>query len=429
MKLDRKQFLKNFGAGALGVAAASGWKLGAAPEAQALGLVPYDSNAPGVFWSRVKSQFSIKEGFSYLNCGGLGPASRGVLARYQAVTAELEEKVDTGHGLLEEPRAVLANFLGAKTDEICFVRTTTEGNSIIASGLDLRAGDEVIFESHAHPGGSLPWLNLIRQEGVKIKTFEPDPHSAEGNLQRIAEKMTSRTRVIQVSHITAPTGIVMPVKAIAQLAREKGCWFHIDGAQSAGMIPFSLREIGCDSYATSGHKWLGGPRETGVLFIKEEKVDLVSPRHVGSYSSNDFDFEGKLNFVGGTRRFEYATRNVASVAGLAEAVRFQEVIGRDRIADYGASLGARLQEGLSQLPRVTVLTPSRRELRGSMTTFIVPGVTADRVFGHLLKNDGLRCRPVTEDGLQAIRVSTHVFNTAEECDRVVRSMTEFVRTL
>src|SRR5690606_28201158 len=119
---------------------------------------------------------------------------------------------------------------------------------------DLREGDEVILESHAHPGGSFPWLNQEKLRGVCVKVFEPDAFSAAGNLARIESLVTTRTRVVQVSHVTAPTGIVMPVGAIAQFCRERDFWFHVDGAQSAGMFPFSLQGLGCDSFATSGHK-------------------------------------------------------------------------------------------------------------------------------------------------------------------------------
>lgn len=430
MTLGRKDFLKSLGAAALGVSAASvGRSQPAASAASELKLPSFNVKRPGPYWQRVRALFDRRDDFVYLNCGGLGPASRPALAKYQQVTSDLEVKVDTGHGLLDPARKVAAEFFGAGDDEVCFVRNTSEGNSIIACGLALKAGDEVIFESHAHPGGSLPWLNRAHWQGIVVRTFVPDPTSAEGNLERIAALIGPRTKVIQVSHVTAPTGIVMPVKAIARLAREKGCWFHVDGAQSGGMLLFSLRDIGCDSYATSGHKWLGAPRETGLLYIRRDRIAEVAPSHVGAYTSDEFDFSGKLTYVEGVKRHEYATRNAALVQGVAEAMRLQNAIGRQRISEYGASLAQRVHRGLEKIPRVTVLTPSRPELRGSMTTFVVEGATAGNIFGYLLKQDQLRCRPVTEDGLQAVRVSTHVFNTADECDRVVAAVAAFVRTL
>lgn len=430
MRLGRKEFLKGLGAAALGVSTTSVVKAArSAPSTKNLKLAPFDSGKPDAYWERVRALYGRHGDFAYLNCGGLGPASLPIHEKYRQVTADLELKVETGHTLHEPARKVAAAFLGVTGDEVCFVRNTTEGNSIVACGLELKAGDEVIFESHAHPGGSIPWLNRARQQGIVVRTFEPDALSAEGNLERISALIGPRTRVIQISHVTAPTGIVMPVKGIAKLAREKGCWFHVDGAQSAGMLNFSLREIGCDSYATSGHKWIGAPRETGLLFIRRDRIEEVAPTFVGAYTSDDFSFSGKLVYVEGVRRHEYGTRNSASIVALAEAMRFQDEIGRQRILDYGTALARRVHHGLEGIQRVKVLTPAMPELRASITTFAVEGTTAAVVFSYLLNHHQLRCRPVTEDGLQAVRVSTHVFNNANECDRVVEGVRAFVRTL
>jgi selenocysteine lyase/cysteine desulfurase len=424
VNLNRKTFLRRIGAGTIGLAAAAHLP-GAEPAGRAAPSLPaFRPEEADAFWSAVRRHYTIAEDLTYLNCGGLGPSPRPVLEAMEETATMIQRRVEAAHGLFDDARRVLAGFLGADADEICFTRNATEGNSIVAAGLDLRAGDEVIFESHAHPGGSLPWLNQARQRGVVVRVFAPDAASPEGNVQRIASLLTPRTRVVQVSHVTAPTGLVMPVKAIASLCRDRGVWFHIDGAQSAGMSVFSLREIGCDSYATSGHKWLGGPRETGVLYLRLDRVEDVAPSHVGAYSSADFDFHGRLDYARGARRHEYGTRNAAAVVALAEAARFQETVGRGRIAAYGARLAWRLQEGLRALPGVTVLTPREAGMRASMTTFTLAGSSADAVFTALLKRHGLRCRPVTEDGLQAVRVSAHLFNTAAEMDRVVAAVRE-----
>jgi hypothetical protein len=178
----------------------------------------------------------------------------------------------------------MAAFLGVRPDEVCFTRNATEGNSIIAAGLALQPGDEVIFETHAHPGGSFPWVNQATRRGVHGEAVRARPASPKANLARIRELITPRTKVIQVSHITCTTGLVFPVTAIADLARSRGIWFHIDGAQSVGMIPVNLDAIGCDSYAFSGHKWLGGPHETGVLYIRRDRLEAVAPTGIGAYS-------------------------------------------------------------------------------------------------------------------------------------------------
>lgn len=419
------QFLRSLGLGA-GVLALSSAR--AETPSVPANWPPQAAPDTDEFWAAVRSQYVTDDDLVYLNCGGLGPSPRPVLDMQDLASRFLQHRVETGHFYFDDARVLMAEFLGAQPDEICFTRNATEGNSIIAVGLALRSGDEVIFESHAHPGGSLPWLNRARQAGIVVRTFEPDPSSPEGNLERIAALVTPRTRVVQVSHVTAPTGIVMPVRQIADYAREKGLWLHVDGAQSAGMIPFNLHALGCDSYATSGHKWLGAPRETGVLYIRRERVDEVAPLHVGAYSSGDFDLCGQLVYTQGARRHEYGTRNAASVVALAEAARFQNTIGRERIAAHGRALAERLLFALQELPRVKVLTPARADLRAAMVTFAVDGKPANAVFGHLVQKHRLRCRPVTEAGLEAVRVSLHVFNRPEHCERIIDALSAYVRT-
>ncbi len=431
MTLDRRTFLQGLGAGAVGALAAPFASAAAAPSAApvpTVALPVFDAANPAPFWQAVRAQYELNERPIYLNTGGLGPAPRPVLAKVDEVARGLQRSVATGHGHFGPARAVMAAFFGVEEKEVCFVRNATEGNSIIAAGLALKPGDEIIFETHAHPGGSLPWLNRAKQEGIVVKNFEADPTSADGNFARIAALITPRTRVLQVSHITAPTGIVLPVRALAALAHDRGLWFHVDGAQSAGMIPVNLRELECDSYATSGHKWLGATHETGLLFIRRERIDEVAPRHAGAYTSDTFDFEGNLTYAAGVVRHEYGTRNAAVAVGMAEAVHFQDAVGRERIAAYGAALATRLFEGLSTLPGVTVLTPALPALRASMVTFEIKGHEASKVFGYLLGQHGLRCRPVTEAGLQAIRVSTHLFNQVSDVDQVVAAVAAYPRS-
>ncbi len=421
MSLDRKTFLRRLGAGAVAVVAADvGRAAQTGPSADA--WPAFDAAQPDEFWRRVRAQYPLKDDPLYLNTGGLGPVSQPVLDRVAATTLALQEHSETGHHLLAPAREVLAPFLGAQPDEVCFVRNATEANSIIAAGLALAAGDEVIFESHAHPGGSFPWLNQAKRRGVVVRVFEPDHSSAEANVARIRGLLSRRTKVIQVSHITCTTGLVFPVAAIAALARERGLWFHLDGAQAVGMIPVDLAAIGCDSCAFSGHKWLGGPHETGVLYIRQDRLEAVAPTGIGAYSGELPHLPGDIKYPGAASRHEYGTRNAGLIAGLAEAVRLQERIGRSRIAAHGGELATILRDGLTGVADITVLTPPSDEMRAAITTVRHARADAGKLYGYLLAKHRLRCRPVTEQGLSAVRVSTHLFNSRADCARVIAAL-------
>ena len=423
MNLDRKSFLRRMGAGAAGLLAAGSLREVAAGEA----VPAWSERDPEPFWAAIRAQYAVTRQLIYFNTGGLGPAADPILDVFEKTSRKLQEKSETGYNLLADARTTMARFLGADAAEVCFVRNATEGNAIIAAGLALKAGDEVIFDSHAHPGGSFPWLNQHKLRGVTARLFEPSVKSPAENLERIAALIGPRTRVVQVSHVTAPTGIVMPVAAIAKLCRERGIWFHVDGAQTAGMFPFKLHAIGCDSYATSGHKWLGAPHETGIFYIRRDRLDDVTPLLVGAHSSDQTDIRTDLAMVPTAQRHEYGTRNAAAVVALAAAAENQERIGRERIAARGRMMAARVRAGLAKLSDVEILTPAHSELSAAILTFRSPRLPQDKLFTRLLTDFKLRCRPVTEEGLNAVRVSTHLMNSPAECDALVAGVAETLR--
>jgi selenocysteine lyase/cysteine desulfurase len=420
--MKRKTFLQSLGLGAIGVGC---MRL----RAEDLGLPTYNPAAPDAFWSAVRQGYDIDPELNYFNSGGLGPSLRAVRQAEAEVWAELEAQVAVGDNRLEPLREKVGAFLGAAADEDAFVRNATEGNGIVAGGLALEPGDEVIFESHAHPGGSFPWLLQAERRGVAVRLFEPDPDSVEGNLERIRSLVTSRTRVVQVSHVTAPTGLLLPVDQIARFCREQGLWFHVDGAQSAGMIPVDFAAMGCDSYATSGHKWVGAPRETGILLVKRDRQSDLASVMAGAHSGYAENLPGPLTYFPGAHRYEYGTRDVPRLFGLAAAVEWQERMGRDHIVEHDQALVARLRAGLSELPDVEILSSNVPELRSAMLSLRSPRMEYDTLFGRLWRTHGYRCRPVSERDLNAVRVSCHVYNSAAQIDGLVAAIKQELQSV
>lgn len=429
MSLFRRQFLKLLGTGTLGLGVDCGKGILENSSSSEEKLKdgrrewpPEDvKKADESFWELVQQQFPLTDDRTHLNAAGLGPAPYPVLEAAREVRMRLQRKSETGVKHLWASREPVAEFLGAREDEISFQRNATEGNSTVASGLELSQGDEVIFDSHAHPGGAMPWMNREKKDGIRIRVFEPDPRSSTTTLQRIEDLITTRTRVVQVSHVTAPTGIRLPVKRIAELAQEHDLWFHVDGAQSAGMLPVNLEEIGCDSYATSGHKWLGAPHGTGILYVRADRMDAVTPTEVGAHTDSAYEVPNTYNYHPSARRFEAGTRDAAAVIGVRAAVRFMSRIGIERVAERGQELARYLQERLRNLPGVSILTPNSKARSGAITAFKAEQVSYRDLYKALREQYSLRCRLVSEQGLDAVRVSTHIYNDIRDCDQVVEA--------
>ena len=376
------------------------------------------------FWEFVREQFPLSHERAYLNTGGLGASPYPVIEAVKGKMEELEKTCETGHSeaLLDEIKKDAGALLGCDADELAFTRNTTEGINIVANGLPLGRGDEVILTTQEHVANAFTWLALAKREGIVIRLFEPSTLSDAENIDRLARCITKRTRLISIPHALTTTGTILPVAQIARIAAEKKIWFFIDGAQTAGMLPFSLHDIGCDAYATSGHKWLLGPKETGFLYVRREMLDTIGAKFVGAYSGGDFDLaKGTVSFNPAARRYEYGTVSIPLRVGLGAAVAFIRNIGIERIWKRDKMLADALVAGLGALPDIMLISPSRPEMRSAMVTIQHRTIGHEKLQEHL-DTCNLRTRSVTEAGLKALRFSFHVYNTPGEVSRILEGL-------
>lgn len=423
---DRRSFLKGC-VGGIATAAAVGVS-GCAPRAGQPGLAPLARARAGDdeerLWSTVRRQFALAPGLAYFNAGGLGPSPRPVTDALVREMSALERVCETGHERAAAIREKLSAFLSCAPDELAITRNATEGMNVVARGLALRAGDEVLLTTHEHPGGAIPWLALAKDSGIRVNLVEPGA-GGDDSLARIAAAITPRTRVVAVSHILCTTGLCMPARQIVQLCREKGVISVLDGAQTVGQVPVDLHDLGCDFYVSSGHKWLLGPKGTGLLYIGAAARELWHPTQVGAWSDQRYDLDaGALEFRTAADVVEYGTRNAALVVGLGAAVDFLNTLGMERVAQRGRALAQYLRQRLEAIPALEVLTPSAAAASASMLTFAAKDGALDvKTWAQSLhERHRIRVRPVPEHGLKGLRVSTHIYNTYAEIDRLVAAL-------
>lgn len=389
------------------------------------GLLDVSANDES-FWKLVRSMYPLDRSLIYMNNGGLGPSPISVVERVNQVTRELEFSCSEGHDRLETIRRNVSGFLGCDINELGFTRSTTEGMNLIARGLTLNAGDEVIMSTHEHPGGSMIWVLLGKEIGLRVKLFEPTD-TAEGNLEAISDLLSPRTKVVSLSHITCTTGLRFPIGQIATICRERGIVFVVDGAHPPGMIDVNLHELGCDFYVCSGHKWLSGPKGTGLIYIRNQVRERWSPSFVGAYTDFHYSlFEQEFVPLPDSRVVEYGTRNVALLEGLSAAIDFKKMIGVGRIEQRGIVLANKVKESLLSIDGVKVLTPSDPDNSSSIVTFQFLNERYDplKIFELLLKKHRIRLRPVLEHGLNALRISLGSHNSIEECETLMLALKE-----
>lgn len=428
--MERRAFVRSVSMAMFGAAVASEGRAKAldfgrrsALEVPASEIDPHDEE----FWSLVREQFPLTRDRAYFNTGGLGASPYRVIDAVKQKLDELEAVSETGRSqeLWSTIKDKAAQMFGAEPSEIAFTRNATEGMNIVANGLPLRQGDEVVLTTHEHVGGTLCWLNRQRRDGIIVKTFEPDTARAEGNLEQIERVITSKTRAISISHVTCTTGQRLPVKEICGLAHDRGLWVVLDGAQTIGVFPVNVKDYGCDAYATSGHKWLLGPKGTGLLYVSRDMLDVIRPIEVGAYSNNEYDLvKGTMSYEPTAQRYEYGTVNVPLIAGVGAAIEFLKCIGMENVWVRDQALSTYLIRGLAEIKNVEVLTPMKQDERGAMVTFKMKNIEMAKLQSFLAEKYQLRTRGVGEASLSGLRVSTHIYNNFEEVERVTAGVKE-----
>jgi isopenicillin-N epimerase len=364
-------------------------------------------------WAVLREQFYIAPRGIYFNSGTIGASPRPVV---EAVIRHMQafETVFDAQGVdLAALRTAVGSLLGAPPHSFAFTRNTTEAMNWVAAGLELEPGTEVLMTDHEHVGGRCPWeMNARRGRWTISRVPLPVPaRSADEVMERWSRAITSRTRVAMISHVTFTNGLIQPVKDLCAMFRRQGIITVIDGAHPPGMLRTDLTDLGCDFYCSSPHKWLLAPKGTGLLYISEPWLDRLWPT-IASGGWDDLAAKGE--------RFDrVGTRNDSLLAGFKAALEFHESIGRDRVERRVRELGDRLYDGLVRLDGVEMKSPSDRRIRAPLVSFTVRGWNTDQLIQELWRRGPVRVRHVAEYDYHWVRLSTHVYNTELEVDRVI----------
>ncbi|HET9066477.1 MAG TPA: aminotransferase class V-fold PLP-dependent enzyme [Gemmatimonadales bacterium] len=359
-------------------------------------------------WEALQQQFVIAG--THLNTGTYGACPIPVLEATIHHLRAFERITRQEHPDLDALHASLERFLGAWPGSVAIVRNTTEAINVVAHGMTLAEGDEVLMTSHEHIGGHCAWEMLAARRGTTCRTFDPplDPTDPDALHDAWVRAIGPRTRVLLISHVLFSTGMIQPVAQLVRTARARGMVSVIDGAHPPGMLQLDLTALDADYYATSPHKWLLAPKGTGLLITRPDRLTTTWPL----IASGDWERDDH-------RRFEHVgTSNESLVAGLAAAVQFQEAIGRAAIERRARSLATALYGMLAEVKGVRLVSPRNEELRSAMVSFTKDGVGADRLQGAL-GAAGFRTRRISEFGYEYLRLSTHLYVLPRDLERAV----------
>ncbi len=420
MSANRRNFIKQGSAALLGAMAIPNLmeNIQASPLPTINGeILPTDES----YWQLVRQQFPLTKDWAYLNNGTMGPSPYPVI---EAVRKGMMDGDQFGnYGGWEATSAKLAKFVGANENEIALTHNVTDGINIVCWGLPLKKGDEVIMTTHEHVGNAFPWLNRQMLHGIVVKVFTPAA-TAEETLNRIKALYTKKTRAIAVPHIPCTQGQILPVKEICTWAKANNIFAFIDGAHGPGQLEIDLHDMGCDAYASCSHKWMLGPKGTGFLYVRKDFQNTLQTYFVGGGSDN-----GKWNmasvpiatgtYADSAHRYYGGTQNLGLYKGVDAAIDFIETIGLKNIHNRISYLGKYTQDQLLSLgEKIELITPTEERSRCAVNGFRIKGFDFSKFYGKCA-DAKVRIRMVQENGLNSVRVSTHIYNNTQEVDRFI----------
>ncbi len=390
------------------------------------------SAAEEAYWQPIRKQYMIAPGEIYLNTGSFGSQPRPVFEKMLEIMEDVERN-PTRHraeynSVVDDSRARLAAFINALAEDIAFATNITMAINMVVHGLDWRPGDEILASDQEY-GAIDNCLHLAeRRYGVVVKRAQIPipPESHEDILSAFESEFTDRTRLVFCSHITTRTGLITPIRALAQLAHDRGALIAVDGAHAPGMIPLDLRDLGCDFYGGNCHKWLCAPKGTGFLYVSP----LVQERLNHVVVSWGYSREGAKRGADGILRINdrpfmwgienWGTRDQACFAAVGAAVEFQEAVGKDRIRERGRQLAAYVRDRLAGTGWAKLLTPSVPDLSGSISAFHLSGFDALDLYERYRITV-----PTAKSGdVYWIRVSTHICNGFDQVDHLIDALRE-----
>ena len=425
----RRGFLSLAGKG-LGLAALSVPAIGAlAKEIEAATksvshLAPEQVAMDEDYWFVIQNAFTVTRGIVNLNNGGVSPSPRIVTEALVRYIWQQEDATEYTMWQILEPqsetiRTGLAEMFGCDREEIAITRNASESLEICLMGMDFKPGDEILTTTQDYPRMLTTLRQRERREGLVLKLVQiPIPPKDLNQITAAFEHgITNRTKLILVSHQVNITGQITPVKAICDLARARGIETIVDGAHSFGQFDFKQKDLGCDYFGTSLHKWLYAPKGSGLLFVKRDKIEKLWPLMAA---------ESKQ--AGDVRKFEeVGTHSAAPRLAIGEAMLFHNGIGGKRKEARLRYLSRYWMNRLKDVPKVGFNTSFDPNQSCAIANVKIEGVDPTAIGSHLFARHRIFTTPIVHEEFTGIRITPNVYTTLGELDRFCDLMEKIAR--
>jgi isopenicillin-N epimerase len=428
-KRTRRDFISLAGKG-LGLAALSSSAVASllrtveAATKTVMHLSPEEVAMDEDYWTIIQNSFTVTRGIINLNNGGVSPSPRIVTEALVRYTWEQEDATAYTMWQILEPqcetvRTGLAELFGCDREEIAITRNASESLETLLMGMDFKSGDEILTTTQDYPRMLTTLRQREKREGLKLKLIQiPIPPKKLEEITAAFEKgISDRTRLILMSHEINITGQITPVKAVCELARAKGIETIVDGAHSFAQFDFKQKDLGCDYFGTSLHKWLYAPKGTGMLYVKRDKIEKLWPLMAAeAKQANDI------------RKFEeIGTHSAALKLAIGEAIVFHNSIGAKRKEARLRYLSRYWMNRLKDVPKVRFNTSLDPSQMCAIANVHIEGTNPEAVVKYLFDKHHIFTVPIMHQEFQGIRITPNLYTTLNELDRFCDQMEAIAR--
>lgn len=364
--------------------------------------------------SLLRRLFLLDPDVVFLNHGSFGACPAPVFEEYQRWQLELERQPveflgRRYSGLIDDARARLAAYLGARPDNLVFVPNATAGMNVVARSLELGPGDEVLVTTHEYGAVDFLWAHVCACSGATLvrRRVEPGP----GLVDELWAAVTPGTRVISVSHITSATALVFPVDEICRRARAAGILAAVDGAHAPGQVGVNLETLGADFYSGNCHKWLGSPKGAGFVWVRPEHQAAMEPLVLG-WSEREDEFAARHRWLG--------TQDPAAYLAVPAAIDFQAEYDWNEVRARCHALAVEAGRRLAELG-IAPLAPDESWL-GQMVAAELPECDTDDLKRRLYDEHRIEIPVQRWHGRPLIRASFQGYNDSDDLDALVAAL-------
>ena len=380
------------------------------------------------YWAEIRRAFDADRTLINLNNGGVCPSPTVVMDAQTrdlrfANAAPAHHMWDLLEPRVEAVRRDLAREFGCDPEEMAITRNASEGMQTLISGIDLERGDEVLATDQNYGRMMVAWDQRARRDGIVVRriSLPAAPASSAAIVDAFRQAMTPRTKVVEVTHVVNLTGAVLPVRAIAAMARERGAATFVDGAHAFAQLPFRRDDLDVDYYAASLHKWLQAPIGTGMLYVRKAKIDTIWPL-----------MAAKPGLDGDIRKFEeIGTHPAANHNAIATALAFHRGIGVERKLARLRYLRSRWAATLAATcPTRASVYPANTEAESSgIGLLVTPGVDPKRLKDHLWEQHRIITSAIMHADFRGLRITPNVDTSLDEIDTFAEAVQKAIPLL